>query len=583
MDHPSSAAPARSHDVARRYVETAGRVIHYRVIGDGPAIVMLHDSPRSSRLHLSTMRALSQRFRVYALDTPGYGNSAPLECDDPTIADFAAALGTAIRALRIEDAPIYATHTSAKIALEYAASRSKDCRDMDAHRAETAYGGRVILDGLSIPVSLADTAFIAAYMRPFILDDTGGYLAAEWTRMRDMLRWFPWFDQSPEARMPIAQPTDAWISAYMIDFLSAGPSYASAYAAAMRYDPMPALIRVSSPVLVAARADDVLYASLDRVPVEHNPALTVERLPADSALWLDWLAAALASAVGDAPAAPALPAQPATGAVYVDLPHGQMHVHRSGIANDRPLLILSAPTTLQGLAWQAALPERATIVPELPGFGESDPLPSPTLKSMADALAAMIAQLGYDRVDLLAIGLATPLACTIAQQHPKAIGAVVLDGCHGCDPQVPPVSRDRIAPVFPFDPGGGHIHRYWHMLRDSEANWPWFDGAAGAARGLSLALAARPLHDALVGILKQPEHYGDATGCQTLDVDRLAQFHQPALLLKHATDPAYRYTEALASQLVRATVADRPSVLKATAQIVSHFLNEAVPVNETMA
>lgn len=580
MDHRSSTASALPQDVPRRYIQVAGRAIHYRVIGEGPAIVMLHDSPRSSRLHLATMRALAKRFRIYALDTPGYGNSDPLVCTDPTIADFAAALDAAIRALGLEGAPIYATHTSAKIALEYAANRTSDERPVEAKGTPS---GRVILDGLSIPASPSDPAFIAAYMRPFCLDDAGGYLAAEWTRMRDMLRWFPWFAQAPTTRMPVSQPTDAWISAYMVDFLSAGPSYASAYAAAMRYDPTPALMRVSSPVLVAARADDVLYASLDRVPVEHNPALTVERLPADLDAWLHWLEDALTSAVVDVSSARQLAAQPVHGPVYVDLPHGQMRVHRSGSSgHHRPLMILSAPTTLQGLAWQAALSEHDTLVPELPGFGESDPLPSPTLEGMAEALAAMLLRLGHASVDLLAVDLATPLGATLAKCHPDLVSVVVLDGC---DVDTTSVSHDRIAPAFPFDPSGGHVHRYWHMLRDSQANWPWFDGDADAARELSPTLAARPLHDALVGILKQPEHYGDAAraACRELGGDHYAQVRQPVLLLKHATDPAYRGTDALASQLARSTVADRPSDLTATAHLVSQHLNEAALLSETMA
>jgi pimeloyl-ACP methyl ester carboxylesterase len=574
MDDRSSTAPVPPHDVTRRYVEAGGRAIHYRVAGDGPAVVMLHDSPRSSRLHLATMRALSQQFRVYALDTPGYGNSAPLDHADPTIADFAAALGAALSALSIAGAPIYATHTSAKIALEYAAS----------HTGAVPVG-RLVLDGLSIPVSPADPAFIAAYMRPFVLDDAGGYLAAEWTRMRDMLRWFPWFDHAPHTRMPIAQPTDAWISAYVIDFLSAGASYASAYAAAMRYDPTPALLQVASPVLVAARADDVLYTSLDRVPVQHNPALTVDRLAADPAAWLAWLEDTLSAAVSETLAPSALPPQPAAGATYVDLPHGQMRVHRHHVPGDRPLLILSAPTTLQALAWQAALPDRATLVPELPGFAESDPLPDATLDVIADAIAAMVEQLGHAEVDLLAIGLATPLGCTLAQRHPDAIGQVVLDGCYSLDTDRASILAERIAPAFAFDAGGGHMHRYWHMLRDGEANWPWYDGTAGAVRALPPMLAAQPLHDALVGVLQQPEHYGDAAraGCQADDAARYPQFPQPALLLNLPADPGYDGTEALAERLAQATTIARPAEPDAAAEIVASFLSQPARVSETVA
>ncbi|WP_150126939.1 alpha/beta hydrolase [Sphingomonas panacis] len=585
MDDRSSTAPEHPQEVARRYLEADGRAIHYRVIGDGPAVIMLHDSPRSSRLHLATMHALSRHFRVYALDTPGYGNSEPLGSADPTIADFATALDAVIRALGIEGAPIYATHTSAKIALEYAASRANSYGEHEAKRTGTAQTGCLILDGLSIPVARTDPAFISAYMRPFLLDEAGAYLAAEWTRMRDMVRWFPWFAPSPQTRMPTAQPTDAWISAYMIDFLSAGPNYSSAYAAAMRYDPMPSLMRVTSPVLVAARSDDVLYASLDRVPVAENTALAVKRLPPDLATWLAWLENTLASAVENMSPAPPLPAQPTTGAIYVDLPHGRMRVHRSGPPGDRPLLILSAPTTLQALAWQAGSPDRSTLVPELPGFGESDPLPSPTLEAATDALAAMLEQLGYAQVDLLAIGFATPLGCTLARRYPGAIARVILDGCYSLDEQEARTLAEQVAPVFPFDRGGGHIHRTWHMLRDGEAAWPWHDGSADAARGLAPILAARPLHDALLGVLKQPERYGDCAraALQSDEEARYPAFPQNALLLHRLGDRGYAGATNLAARLPRASLEERPANLTDTVQIVTHFLSKDAHVAEAVA
>ncbi|MET0373737.1 MAG: alpha/beta fold hydrolase, partial [Rhizorhabdus sp.] len=221
--------------VRKGFVRVDGRMIHYRHAGRGPAVVMLHDSPRSSRLHLPTMMRLAERYHVYALDTPGYGSSDPLDGEQPTIADFAAMLGRTLDAMGLAAAPLYATHTSAKIALDYA--------------AHVGTPPRLILDGLSIPVGPPDAAFIASYMRPFRLDDAGGYLATEWTRMRDMLRWFPWFTQTPAARMRIPAQSNAWIADYVIDLLSAGPHYSSAYAAAMYYDPMPALRAVRCPTV----------------------------------------------------------------------------------------------------------------------------------------------------------------------------------------------------------------------------------------------------------------------------------------------------------------------------------------------
>lgn len=124
-----------SGSITRSYVGVpaaagARRMVHYRVAGSGPNIVLLHDSPRSSRLHVPLMKMLASRFRVFALDTPGYGNSDPLDIATPTIPDFAEALGTALDALGLSGAPIYATHTSAKIALALADRGTEQQQDM---------------------------------------------------------------------------------------------------------------------------------------------------------------------------------------------------------------------------------------------------------------------------------------------------------------------------------------------------------------------------------------------------------------------------------------------------------------------
>lgn len=565
-----------SADVPRRYVDVDGRAVHYRVVGEGPAVVMLHDSPRSSRLHLDTMHRLSHRFRVYALDTPGYGNSDPLDLASPTIGDFAGALNDALEALGLSGCPLYATHTSAKIALEYAAMKAPAAMKGTGSEGDaSARASTVILDGLSIPVGPPDAAFISAYMRPFQLDNTGAYLAAEWSRMRDMLRWFPWFAQKPEARMPVAIPSDEWISDYMIDFLSAGPAYSSAYSAAMYYDPMPALRRVACNVLVAAKSDDVLYSSLERVPVSENPSLTVERLSADREEWLAWLEHTLAKAAGTAPPSTEVKPQPERGPLYVDLPHGPMRLHRGASGGTRPLLILSAPTTMQALAWQAALPDHATLVPELPGYGESASLPSCSLEEVADALVSALDQIGTGSVDVLACSFATPLAEMLAARHTSRVCKIVLDGSFRIAKHHTSDFIEELCPTLPFDIGGGHIHRYWHMLRDGEASWPWFDRSAEARRSLNPNFEARALHDALLGILKQPHHYGDLTraACTaTLDTP-LPVFEQATLVFDAPGDRGYSDASAAANRVPHATLGKRSADLATAAQAVTDFLS----------
>lgn len=525
----------------KRFVCVGDQMVHYRVTGTGPAIVMLHDSPRSSRLHIEAMQALAECFTVFALDTPGYGNSTPLTVPNPTIRDFADALGETLAALGLLNAPLYATHTSAKIALEYVA----DCAEPPV---------LLLLDGLSIPVKLADEAFLEAYMRPFVIDDAGAYLAAEWTRLRDMLRWFPWFDTRPETRMPNEPPTDAWVELYALDLLSAGPHYSDAYAAAMRYDTLPALRRVGSPTVVAARANDVLYSSLDRVPEDCSACVTVERLSSDHAEWLGWVGDTLAAACGSVVSDDFAPAVGADGPVYVDLPHGQMLVHRDGAGGGKPLLILETPTILHARIWQEALSgDRVVLVPELPGYGESDAIEGATIADYADAVAAMLRMLDAGPVDVLAIGLAGPLAMALAARDPDLVGSLVLDGVAGVG-----AAPERLCPAFEADYAGGHWHQIWHMLRDGEVQWPWFDGSVAAQRRLAPCLDGDGLHRALLDVLKQPDCYGDVA-LAGLRGGAVEVSDTPVTLFDMPGDAGYAWVGDLAAGLPLAKVLARPA------------------------
>lgn len=538
-----------SISITRAYVCVHGRQVHYRTCGQGPCVVLLHDSPRSSRLHLTTMQFLARRFTVVALDTPGYGLSDPLPARDPTIEDFAAFLGETLRQLGLARAPLYATHTSAKIALALA----------DAGGAMA----QLVLDGLSMPETQADDAFIARYMRPFAPDPGGAYLAAEWSRQRDMLRWFPWFDTRPERRIAMEAPDAAWMADYGIDLFSAGPHYSDAYAAAMRYDPAPALARVTVPTIVAARRDDVLHAYLARAGACGNPMVTTQSLPADTAQWREWLLNALADGARET----ALPAPQPAARHYADHRGGALHITRSGPPDVQPWLILSAPTTLQAHVWGRDLSRFCgVIVPDLPGFGESDPLPpGADLSDFAQALSEAIAKMGVNRVRVLGIGMAAPLAAALAAACPDRVAMVAIDG-------LPPIGRTwgpNLYPAIPFDAlAGTHLHRIWHMLRDGETQWPWFDNSPAARRRLPPILAADALHAALTGVLKQPEHWGQAA--HALVEGNLATLwdavNAPLVAFRHA-DPAYADTP----RLKQARLIARPDDTAAAAHILAHL------------
>ena len=65
------------------------RQVHYRRQGQGPAVLLLHQSPQSSREFEPLMASWSENFTVIAPDTPGYGLSDPLPDSAATMEDLA--------------------------------------------------------------------------------------------------------------------------------------------------------------------------------------------------------------------------------------------------------------------------------------------------------------------------------------------------------------------------------------------------------------------------------------------------------------------------------------------------------------
>ena len=65
--------------ISKGFVNVNQGQVHYRISGEGPPIILLHDSPRSSILHIPLLNHFSSEFSTIAIDTPGYGNSTALK------------------------------------------------------------------------------------------------------------------------------------------------------------------------------------------------------------------------------------------------------------------------------------------------------------------------------------------------------------------------------------------------------------------------------------------------------------------------------------------------------------------------
>jgi pimeloyl-ACP methyl ester carboxylesterase len=556
--------------VRKGFVDLPHGQVHFRYGGSGPVVVLLHDLPRSSAQHVSNIEWLGEHFTVIAPDTPGNGNSTALPQARPEIPDFASALADTLSALGIERCGLYGQYSGAKIALRFAADHPD--------RAAVA-----VLDGLELGGQAPSREYLERYLPAFEPTADGAYLAQQWRRTLDAHRYFPWFEQTAGTRLNRALPDDAELHDYVTDLFMAGRHWSESYAAALRYVAAPDLRRLRSAVVFLYRDEDVVRSGLDHLPQPLPARCSVERIPAQLPSWRTRLLEILRHAA--LPRADwAIPPSRATAGVsqsrqyYVDLMHGPLRVRLHGeTERAAPLLLLhdvpGGSCALQPLA-EALASDRRTITPDLPGLGESHPLPYPSLGSYVTALAEMLERLGTGPVDLFAEGLGTCFAVALAARHPTLVRRLALDGLplvrlreqrlyakHYCPPLVP-------------DLHGGHLLRAWGQLCDAESCWPWFERSPAAARLREPDLDADVLHARLVEVMKQLPSYGDAAraALEARVRDILRGVHQPTLLFDVAEDVRYEGTQGAARRLVDHLVVPRPATVAARADRLREFL-----------
>jgi len=543
--------------IRKGFVTVGSRQVHYRTAGSGPPVLVLHDSPRSSVLHIPLLEAFSDRFTAIAIDTPGYGNSDPLPAEPrPEIPDFGDALADTIEAFGVARCPVYSFHTSSKITLDFASKHP--------HRVAVA-----IMDGLSIPTGGPDEVYIANYMAPFVVYDHGGHLAEQWSKVLDFHRWFPWYAKTAKTRSQADRRDMDFTHGYAMDLFMAGANWTSAYSAAMRYNPLPPIPRLKARTIFTARSSDVLFQFLDKIPQPLPAGATIEKLGPEREPWEAWIRAKFEEFADFKGAAAFTPPDPLKGADprrliagYVAAGAGQILVRRTGAGGKRPIVFLhdvpGGTRVAAGLLHALAL-DRPVYALELPGCGESSALPEPSAAAYVATIAAAMRNLGLKDCGLVAEYLATPLAVQLAQENPDLVHTLALDGAMLADA----ATRGRLALAYCPDltprRDGGHLHTCWHMLRDREIHWPWYDGARAAARVIEPEIGGQRLQTMLVDILKQPAHAGDAVQA-ALSVDgarRLAGLRQPILTTSVERDPRHQWASLARETAPRTTVVAR--------------------------
>ena len=164
-------------NLRRAYFECRHGQLHVRTafpstggFDERTPLICLHQSPLSSRSFEALLPELGSDRSVYALDTPGYGESDPpaVRAAPPTIADYAAVVGDFLDALRLREVDVLGHQAGAAIAAELAIARSSQLR-------------RLVLVSLPVHTAPERDAFDAQPW-PFPPAEDGSHALREWQR-----------------------------------------------------------------------------------------------------------------------------------------------------------------------------------------------------------------------------------------------------------------------------------------------------------------------------------------------------------------------------------------------------------------
>ena len=129
-------------------------VVHYEIVGRGKPVILLHGWLGSWGCWLGTMEALSSRYRTYALDFWGFGESDKRR-ESYDVVDFVALVDQFMERLGIQSAPVIGHSMGGTVALSLALDRPSRVERV------AVVGSPIEGDSLNLMLKLAGYPWIA--------------------------------------------------------------------------------------------------------------------------------------------------------------------------------------------------------------------------------------------------------------------------------------------------------------------------------------------------------------------------------------------------------------------------------------
>ncbi len=198
--------------------------IHYRQMGSGPFLILLHPSPRSSKMMEPLMQHLANHFTVISPDTPGYGFSDPLPNKPTTLYDYIPYLHQFVQQLlgkhlsldNEETVMFYGTATGAQLAIAFALTHPQLVQHL-------------FLDNVAHFDEVERVEILKNYFLNFEAKPDGSHLQELWRHVHDSTTFFPWFDKAEANRIGSTAAPAKVLQSMALDYQLAGDDYSLAY------------------------------------------------------------------------------------------------------------------------------------------------------------------------------------------------------------------------------------------------------------------------------------------------------------------------------------------------------------------
>lgn len=430
------------------FISINGRQIHFRTLGKGSPIILLHASPASSKMMIPLMEQLSEDYLVIAPDTPGYGLSDPLEGRPDNLLPYITHFHDFFDALQIKKIAIYGSATGAQLAIRYALTYPD--------RVDHVY-----LDNSAHFTESQRIKILETYFPSLEPQYSGEHLMRMWTLIRDLFVFFPWSFSEEEYRLKQNFPPAQVLHYVAMDFLQTGIGYDMAYKAAFNHEQASFVQQLKVPTTLFDWEGSIVRPYIKQLLDFDLPKnIEVVSIPVSAPRYnliqrkirATYLKQNLLSL-------PALLKQNDQGQFYIHLENGDLHGLKIQQGSKQPMLWLHdwrGSASLVRLKKDIFDLESPVFAISLPGHGDSDQFfQEYEIDDFVKVLHDGIHQLGLTDFRIAADGWGLEVAKRLKIIDPKI--------------QILKENKAKMTPlprVFEVEEYGSHLVKAWFYLRD---------------------------------------------------------------------------------------------------------------------